>query len=77
MCFSANVDRHFYILKSNNVEHHFCPDFQGFFPDFQGFFPGFPQIKTFGSTPCAPASYAIAREEMLLLKHLNFIKLHL
>jgi len=38
MCFYVNLERHF--LKSNNVECHFYPDFQGFCQDFQ-------QIKTF------------------------------
>jgi len=58
-------------LKSNNVGHHFCPDFQGFckgfhrfyanlhrfFPDFQGFFPDFQHMETFGCALAPPAPH--------------------
>jgi len=54
MYFYANLGRHF--LKSNNVERHFYPGFQGFCPDFQ-------QIKTLGGcacNPCTPSSNTAA-----------------
>jgi len=42
--------------KTNNVGHHFCPDFQRFCTNFQGFCPDFRQIKIFwgAHTPPAP-----------------------
>ena len=46
---SAKAGRSFF--KSNNVGHHFFPDFQRFCPDFQGFWSDFRQIKTLPPTP--------------------------
>jgi len=54
MCFHVNLGRHF--LKSNDVGHHFHPDFQGFCPDFQ-------QIKNLwgcSCNPCTPPSNTTA-----------------
>ena len=60
--FSANLGCHF--SKSNNVGHHFCPNFQGFCSDFQvfclnfkGFCPGCKANKNVWECACTVASY--------------------
>jgi len=40
-------------FEINNVEHHFCLDFQGFCSDIPGFWTDFRQIETFGEPPPA------------------------
>jgi len=74
MYFSENVGC--YVLKSNNVVRHFCPDFQVFCSDFQGFFPDFRYIKTFRGALAPPPPTTLLhtkrdKRQFLLLKLLR------
>jgi len=70
---SNQVGHHFYpdFQVFGKGFHRFCPDFHGFFPNFQGFFPDFPQIKTFGGAPVLPLSTSLQSDVHICPYSLN------